>query len=104
MNSVLQQLKQHGIEIRHYIPGRLRFTVSDLRATSGMGEKIASSLGNVPGVTKAEYHPASNSILVTFSANVLSLPENSAFLLTTLQQLFPAVGIGVWKSLWMGKN
>ena len=103
MNSSLQQLRQHGIEIRHYIPGRLRFNIRALHNNGGLGGQIASHLGQVPGVTKVEYHPASTSVLVLFNPSQLALPANSDQLLIALQQLFPAVAIDVWRGLWSGK-
>jgi hypothetical protein len=99
MNSSLQQLRQHGIEIRHYIPGRLRFTV-DLRSNAALAEKIIDILGKVPGVTKVECHSSSNSVLVMFNPVRLALPENTSRLLAALQQLFPSVGVDVWQALW----
>ena len=104
MRLSLDQLRQHGIEIRHYIPGRLRFSARQLRANNGLGEKIVNEISKVPGITKVEYHSASTSILVTFDPAQLALPENSSLLLNTLQQLFPAVGTDVWRALWAGRT
>jgi hypothetical protein len=104
MSSPLQQLRQHGIEIRHYIPGRLRFSIRQLHGDAALGGKIAADLADVPGITKVEYHPASTSVLVLFEPRKLANPANSGMLLSALQRLFPAVAADVWQTLWAGQR
>lgn len=100
MNSALQQLRQHGIEIRHYIPGRLRFSVRELARDQVLAQRIQMTLQQVPGVTKVEYHPATTSVLVLFDRGQFTQPGNIEHLLTVLNGIFPAVGIDVWRGLW----
>src|ERR687886_1914971 len=75
MEQTTAQRSESELQVVHAIPGRVRLrTTSSTRLISGL-ESLAQKLRQQDGVLEVETNPTTNSLVVTFKASSLSLPQ-----------------------------
>lgn len=98
--GLLSELRKAGIDVKHYIPGRLRIAVAQVKHNPALAQDIQRSLGSLPGITGVEAHPTTGSVLILFDGQLLAGREAHNRITETLAQLFPRVSQSTWRALW----
>lgn len=74
MNQITAQVLESEIQIVHAVPGRVRLRNTSSRLISAL-ETIAQQLRKQDGVGEVRMNPTTNTLVVTFDAIALSLPQ-----------------------------
>lgn len=75
MTQTTAQTLDGGFRVVHAIPGRVRLRTTDNKLVASL-DKVARKLRQLPdGVCEVQTNPTTNSLVVTFDENVLSLPQ-----------------------------
>jgi Cu2+-exporting ATPase len=75
MNKTTAQRSESKLQVIHAVPGRVRLRTTDSRLISASDE-VAQQLRQIfDGVGEVQTNPTTNSLVVTFDANTVSLPQ-----------------------------
>ena len=85
MKQTTAQTSESEFKLVHAIPGRVRLRTTDNKLTSAL-HQVAKKLKQQAGVCEVQTHPLTNSLIVTFDTNSLSLEQ-------TLEILQKSAGI-----------
>lgn len=89
--ALREMLRRAGIEVAHYSPGRLRLRVRRVKADAPFAAELQHRLGAMPGIRQLRLRPLTGSVLLEFSADVLTGAAARKGLLDTLADLFPEI-------------
>ncbi|MEW6498371.1 MAG: hypothetical protein AB1589_38600, partial [Cyanobacteriota bacterium] len=82
MNEITAQRSESKIHVVHAIPGRVRLRTTDSKLTSALDEAAQQLRQRLDGMCEVQTHPTSNSLVVTFDQNRLSLSQTLEILQT----------------------
>jgi P-type Cu2+ transporter len=74
MKQTTAQSLDGEFQLVHAVPGRVRLRSTDNRAISTL-EKVAKQLRQQDGICEVQTNPVTNSLVITFDENVVSLPQ-----------------------------
>jgi hypothetical protein len=92
-------MKSKGIQIVHFLPGRLRLKVASLKNAPGLAQKIEQELATVPGVKRAEVKVITGSLLLEYEQAALKSPATLDGLRAAVERALPppdAELLGTW--------
>lgn len=88
-----------GVDIVHFIPGRVRLKVQQARGNAVLAQSIEAKLGAVPGIGRVEVHAVTGSVLISYDTTALR--TSAGQLVAVLGELFPGADTGrLWG--WLG--
>ncbi len=82
MKQTTAQTSESEFQLVHAIPGRVRLRTTDSKLTSALNQ-VAQKLKQQAGVCEVQTHPLTNSLIVTFDTNTLSLEQTLELLQTS---------------------
>src|SRR3712207_4256549 len=74
MKQTTAQSLDGEFKLVHAVPGRVRLRSTDNRAISTL-EKVAKQLRQQHGICEVQTNPVTNSLVITFDENAVSLPQ-----------------------------
>lgn len=87
--ALREMLRRAGIEVAHYSPGRLRLRVRRIKVDAPFAAELQRRLGAMPGIRQLRLRPLTGSVLLEFSADILTDAATGEALLDALADLFP---------------
>ena len=68
-------LNAYGLELKHFLPGRLRVVILDWQSREEMVLDLISEIKNDADVTSIEFTKETGSVLIYFNKEAMNKPE-----------------------------
>ena len=68
-------LTQYGLELKHFLPGRLRVVILDWRSREEMVLDLLSEIKNDADVISVEFTKETGSVLIYFNKEAMNQPK-----------------------------
>lgn len=82
-----------NVKVVHFMPGRVRLRVEDLKGMPELVRKVQSALGAVPGVERVEVKTLTGSIVIEYNAQSIRSTESREALSKVLTTFFPTLDV-----------
>lgn len=79
-----------SVEVVHFIPGRVRLRIKDLKTMPALAEQVRSAFAGVPGIRCVDIKALTGSVVVEYDAGAIRCAESLDALSKALSTLFPA--------------
>ncbi|AEB08098.1 HMA2 domain-containing protein [Desulfobacca acetoxidans] len=79
----------NGIQISHFIPGRVRLKSLLIKGNLSLAQKIMELFSAIPGIREVEANHLTGSLLVVYDAKQLRTPDSTHQLEEALKFLAP---------------
>ncbi len=91
------------IEVKHFIPGRVRLKVPAVRRSPDFATRVRQELGALGGVHQVEINETTASVIVQYDPGLLRDPHGQEAMFTVLGSLFPSLDLGALR-MWLQVN
>lgn len=76
-NTVIQQMiqsfsKKHGLEILHFLPGRIRVKILDWKSREEKLNSLLKEMESDPDISSVSFTPETGTLLVTFRKEAIA--------------------------------
>ncbi len=79
----------NGIQVSHFIPGRVRLKALPIKGNPSLAQKITELFLVIKGINQVEANHLTGSLLVEYNAAELQTPDSSRLLGEALKFLVP---------------
>jgi copper chaperone CopZ len=87
------------VKVSHYMAGRLRLRMAELKGDPDAAARVEEVLGGVPGITSVETSALTGSVLISYHRRQILTEEAAQALAEALETLFPDLDVArllVW--------
>lgn len=81
------------VKIVHFIPGRLRLRVKQLKNDPEFSARVKDEIEAVPGIIQVEINELTGSVLLKYEKEALDSDTSVNSMLETLERLFPELDL-----------
>lgn len=79
-------LKKHNIQLKHYLPGRIRLALLDWQSNEQQVNSLLQEINEDQDVTSVEFTKETGSLLIHFNHEAINNPNVLNRWLTTIQK------------------
>lgn len=87
-----------GVQVVHFIPGRVRFRVERVKHDPGFTEEIKNRFSDIEGIKDIEINSLTGSVLVSYDEQQVNNKESFKQVTQAIGDLFPSLDLDQVKS------
>ena len=91
-----------GVKVVHFIPGRVRLKVKEMKGEVEFSQQVEAELSTVPGIEQVEVNPITGSVLIKYDTAAVDCDASIDALAATLRHLFPSLDVDRMRS-WVDR-
>lgn len=79
-------LKKHGLQVKHFLPGRIRIAMPNWQANEAKVLSLIEEMKNDPDITSVEFTKETGTVLIYFNKDAITHPTTLNRWKTTIKK------------------